>query len=240
MAVEEVLAMDKEVKQLLKTIEHIQGVEVRATNKSHIGVYKDGKIVTTIPTTPSDHRWRDNAVRNLRAAGITPSVHPVKPVKAPARVYTIEELRKRVTALSPRSDFCRFIVHDMPKLHPKMRTYKNYDSAVSSMNDFVHEGLGLSPWAHLLLNQAFRDWDALQAQVARVEEVRAEREAENEPGEVIIEQEVMEALAEELPIEPVANGLRSQYTSVLLEILRNEGSYVDDKILERLDRMAGS
>lgn len=61
--------MNRDVKDLVRELE-AQGFEVRRSKKNHLKVYGlDGRLVTTLPATPSDHRWKRNALSVLRKAG---------------------------------------------------------------------------------------------------------------------------------------------------------------------------
>jgi hypothetical protein len=154
--------LNKEVKKLVRTIEYIPGVEIRNGGKSHLHVYKEGKFVTTIASTPSDRRWRENTMASLRQAGITPATKPGGPAKLPEDILPVTKLRERVNAMPVRARFARFIHEEMPKLQPQLRTYKTFDSASASLDTFAHGKSGLSSWTHLLLDQAIREWDKLQ------------------------------------------------------------------------------
>ncbi len=59
----------KETKQLIKRLEKA-GLECRTTKKNHILVYLDGKLIATLPSTPSDRRSILNALSHIRAHGI--------------------------------------------------------------------------------------------------------------------------------------------------------------------------
>jgi hypothetical protein len=56
-----------EVKSIIKALRK-QGFEVTAGTKHWI-VTKDGVRVTTIASTPSDHRWRANTIAAARRHG---------------------------------------------------------------------------------------------------------------------------------------------------------------------------
>lgn len=148
--------MDKEVRQLLDTIQHVQGVRVKHGSK-HVRVYLNDAPVTTIPHSPSDYRWRQNALAQLRRAGVL--TRPDKESKvSESELMSVTQLRERVTALPNRSEFARFIVYD---LAPDMRSYKNYESAISSLGQLAtRKSYGLSEWAQELLTYALREWDA--------------------------------------------------------------------------------
>ncbi len=60
--------MDKDLRKLQKALD-AQGFEYRATRKGHYLVKRNGKVVTTLTGTPSDHRSRKNELAELRRAG---------------------------------------------------------------------------------------------------------------------------------------------------------------------------
>lgn len=60
----------KEVKKLVKALE-AQGFEVKIGKTNHPKVYRDGKLITTLPSTPSDWRSLKNALALLKRAGFT-------------------------------------------------------------------------------------------------------------------------------------------------------------------------
>lgn len=72
--------MNKDVKKFVQSLTIIDGVEAR-NSSGHIKIFKDDKLVVTLPSTPGDRRWRDNAIRDLRAVGITPSTKLDKQVR---------------------------------------------------------------------------------------------------------------------------------------------------------------
>lgn len=60
----------KEVKKLVKALK-IQGFEIKTGKKNHIKVYRSGRLITTLPATPSDWRSLKNAIALLKQAGFT-------------------------------------------------------------------------------------------------------------------------------------------------------------------------
>jgi hypothetical protein len=195
--------MNKEVKQLVRSIEHIEGIELR-NGGSHFLLYKEGKFVTVIPGTPSDRRWRENTMATLRKAGITPAVHPKGPSKRPKDMLGVTDLRKRVTELPNRAAFARFLVDDMMKLQPELRTYKSFESAQASLHEFVHNANGgLSGWTHMLLDQAMREWEARHL-------VKEESKEEAQP--VITDEEIDEAIA--MSVAKVSEGTGVEMTPI--------------------------
>ena len=64
--------MNKEVRELVADLIR-QGWDVKPTKSGHFRAYSpDGKTIVTLPGTPSDHRWRQNAIRDLRRGGYDP------------------------------------------------------------------------------------------------------------------------------------------------------------------------
>lgn len=58
----------KEIRKLIAEVE-AQGFTVKVTSNGHFFITKDGKPITTIGGTPSDHRsWR-NVIAALKRAG---------------------------------------------------------------------------------------------------------------------------------------------------------------------------
>lgn len=60
--------MDKATTCLLKLLMR-QGFDVQRTKGRHYLIRKRGAFVTVLPSTPSDHRGRKNALAALRRAG---------------------------------------------------------------------------------------------------------------------------------------------------------------------------
>lgn len=58
----------KEVKKLVKKLE-TQGFTCKTAKTNHIKVYDGERLITTLPSTPSDVRALKNAVRILAKAG---------------------------------------------------------------------------------------------------------------------------------------------------------------------------
>ncbi|MFE3202207.1 type II toxin-antitoxin system HicA family toxin [Embleya sp. NPDC059237] len=58
----------KDIKKLIKALE-AQGFTVVRTKGNHYKVYKGGRLITTLPFTPSDHRSILNCIAVLRRAG---------------------------------------------------------------------------------------------------------------------------------------------------------------------------
>lgn len=59
---------NKEVKKLVKKLE-AQGFTCKTAKTNHIKVYDGKRLITTLPSTPSDVRALKNAVKILAKAG---------------------------------------------------------------------------------------------------------------------------------------------------------------------------
>ena len=59
---------DKEVKKLMKALEK-QGFECEIGGSGHPKVYREGKFITSLPSTPSDWRSLKNALALLKREG---------------------------------------------------------------------------------------------------------------------------------------------------------------------------
>jgi uncharacterized protein YdcH (DUF465 family) len=229
--------VNKDVKQLIRSIEHIEGVELRQTNSGHLAVYFRNKFITIIGTTPSDHRWRENTMTALRRAGITPANRPQGPTKEMQELLSIDTLKERVKALPNRAAFARFLVDEMPKLQPELRTYKNIASAESSLHEMKKESYGLRGWTHLLLDAAMREWDVRMLAVsaknggAKADEVLDEVVAAAEVvAEVELGPAVVELSEEPEPVEQV----QPELAGVAFADLARQ----HEELSERIDKMA--
>lgn len=239
--------MDKEVRQLLRTIEHIDGVEIRTNGKGHHGVYYRGKYVTSISSTPSDPRWRDNVLAELRRGGITPSNKPMRPAKDPTPMLTVDEIRARLPK-DQLTEFVRFLTDDLPKLQPGLRGYKNAASAHASLRMLADgQTKTLHPWSHTLLDAAIRSWDNLQAKVHAAAQAAALVRAVDKPRPTGTRPAVIDAAYGSLPAatNPAFGELdgdtdsweqiRLGYARVLLAQLEANGA--DPAVMDRLDRL---
>lgn len=72
--------MHKEVRKLAARLGSIPGVSVEQ-GKTHLRVIQNGRMVSALPVTPSDHRWRENCLADLRRQGITLPVKASGPPK---------------------------------------------------------------------------------------------------------------------------------------------------------------
>tara|TARA_R100000458_G_C8069308_1_gene108828 strand:- start:51 stop:248 length:198 start_codon:yes stop_codon:yes gene_type:complete len=59
--------MKKEEREAIKLLEEVYDdvILVRRTKKSHLVVLINGKVKTTIPSTPSDFRWIHNKISHI-------------------------------------------------------------------------------------------------------------------------------------------------------------------------------
>ena len=60
--------MNKEVKVIIRALE-AQGFEVWIPKNQHPTVYRDGRRISTLPSTPSDRRSLLNSLAPLKRAG---------------------------------------------------------------------------------------------------------------------------------------------------------------------------
>ncbi len=60
--------MHKEVRDLIRALRQ-QGFEVQDQEVAHPKVYRNGRLITTLPSTPSDVRSLKNTVAKLRKHG---------------------------------------------------------------------------------------------------------------------------------------------------------------------------
>lgn len=64
--------MDKEVRELVQALRE-QGWRVEQLKGGHLMAYSpDGVTKFTLPSTPSDRRWRQNAISWARKGGFDP------------------------------------------------------------------------------------------------------------------------------------------------------------------------
>lgn len=163
--------MNKEVKKFVQSITHIPGVVVeQSTGTAHLRVLKDGKLVTTIPSTPSDHRWQRNARSALRQKGITPAVKPKREEVVLDPAISVDEIRTQLVEMKARygetAELCRFTVEEVgPMLG--IRTFATPSACQVCIARFRDKGGGLEDWAFLVLTEALRLWGAKQASVRR-------------------------------------------------------------------------
>ena len=61
--------MNKDVGELVRRLRRM-GLRTRRTTKHVVVVDLTGQRVTTLPLTPSDWRWRNNAYAELRRNGV--------------------------------------------------------------------------------------------------------------------------------------------------------------------------
>jgi hypothetical protein len=62
------MAGSKDLRVLRRELER-QGFDLKRGGNNHWQVRKDGRLITTLPSTPSDRRGFLNAVATLRRAG---------------------------------------------------------------------------------------------------------------------------------------------------------------------------
>lgn len=162
--------MNKEVRKLVQSLTPIPGVEVTETGSGHLMVTRDGAFVTTLPSTPSDVRWRENALAQLRRAGITPGVRPPKSVPPPVRTVDLRAELKPIRDAKQIAQFAKF-AQQLGEIRG-LRIYKNTNSAESSIGEFVRGG-NLSGWSARLIAAALVEWRRREPEQRVVERIAA-------------------------------------------------------------------
>lgn len=161
--------MNKEVRQLVAQLDRIPDVAVQTAGSGHLVVTKGGAFVTTLPSTPSDVRWRDNALASLRRAGITPGVRQPKR-SMPPKIRQMDARAELRGLISQRqlAEFARF-AQQLGEIRG-LRTFKNVNSAESSLGSVAHGG-GMSAWGWVLLTAALVEWRRRQPEPEVVEQI---------------------------------------------------------------------
>ena len=179
--------MNKEVRRFVARLNDIPGVEV-TQGKTHLRVMKDGKMVGTLPKTPSDRRWQDNALSDLRRAGITPRAEGAGPPKIkPAR--DPEALRASLASLwdtavrGEKSQIARFIQQYAEA--NGLKAYPTIDSCLVSLSSFA-TGKTRRPheWVLFLLEQSLPHYHRVARQVDLLE--TAEATAPTNPSTIAV------------------------------------------------------
>lgn len=159
--------MDKDVRKFVQSISGIDGVEVRQGTK-HLRVWKDGQAITTIPLTPSDHRWKANATAELRRAGVTPAARVNGKTAAEYRdLIPMTEIKLRLAAMPNKTRFGEFLFRDVAST-TGLRGFKSEKSAVVTVQRLSNRGRSeVQAWTHELLDAGLRMWDKIESQKAR-------------------------------------------------------------------------
>ena len=167
--------MDKEVKKLVAALTRIDGIDVRPGG-NHLKVYREDKFVTTLPVTPSDNRWKANAMADLRRQGITPATSPEK-LQRPTRTIPLDELRSHLRGLRARREMAAFsrFAQQLGEVRG-MRVYANLASAESSIGAIAAEKTDRpSDWSWRLLSQAWLEWSRKPKEEPHAEEPPVEQ-----------------------------------------------------------------
>lgn len=149
--------MDKEVRKLVTQLQRIPDVGVEQGGSGHLLVSKGGAFVTTLPSTPSDHRWKDNALAQLRRVGITPGSRPRKRQAGPPKVKQMDvraELQP-IRAGRQVAAFARF-AQQLGEIRG-MRTWASVASAETTIG-VVARGGGMAAWGWELTMAALVEW----------------------------------------------------------------------------------
>jgi hypothetical protein len=228
----------KDAKQLIRTIEHQPGVDVRQNGAGHYSVYKDDKFVTSISVSPSDHRWRDHAVADLRRAGITPSVKPQRAHVEPRKIMSSDEVVRRIKTLPVKpTKFARWMLDDLKAVYPHDKTLMQLQVLMSGIKRGKQRSVGTE--YRELFDAAFRTWDKIEAQKETVGPITPQSiDADKETP--VPQLELVEILNDPQPswydkVEKLAQRAfdRSETTLETLERMDSEWNILRD----RMDRL---
>jgi len=166
--------MNKDVRILVSSLVDMAGVTVEPGGSGHLKVYRNGQFVTSMSSTPSDPRWRDNVLADLRRSGITPGVN-TKPRK-PYRPIPVPDLAAHFTGLRKRRQvaaFARF-AQQLGEVRG-LRIYSTADSAEGAIHA-IGQGKtkNPAPWTVRLLSIAWREWARSQQTEAKLEALEPE------------------------------------------------------------------
>jgi hypothetical protein len=160
--------MNKEVRRFVARLNDVPGVEV-TQGKTHLRVMKDGKMVGAIPKTPSDRRWQDNALSDLRRAGITPASDVKGPPKIkPARdPEALRDSLKQLWSDPTRGEKTRIAKFIQQYAEANgLRGYPSIDACLVSLSGFstgkVHRP---HEWVLFLLEQSLPHYHRVSRQV---------------------------------------------------------------------------
>jgi hypothetical protein len=150
--------MDKEVRKLITALERIEDVEVRMDG-GHPIVTKSGQFITTLPTTPSDHRWYANTLAVLRRAGITPTTRKEK-LDRPPKTLSLEDMQARLKPIREArrmAEFARF-TQQLAEVRG-LRSFKSLDSAAETISQ-ISRGLAKRPqkWTLIVMSESLLEW----------------------------------------------------------------------------------
>lgn len=173
--------MNKEVRQLVTSLERIPDVEVAQGGSGHLVVTKGGAFVVTLPSTPSDHRWKENALAQLRRAGITPGVRPRKRQAGPPKVRQMD-VRAELQPIREKRQvaaFARF-AQQLGEIRG-MRTWASVASAETTIG-VVARGGGMAAWGWELTMAALVEWRRRQQDPEPETHVAESRPVEQSAG----------------------------------------------------------
>jgi hypothetical protein len=198
----------------------------------HYAVYKDDRFVTRFASTPSDHRWRENTMADLRRVGITPSNRPQKPAAEPKSLMSLDEITGRIKSYGiPRAQFARFITDDLATLQPRLRNFGSLASAEQTLYRLAkNPGSNVEAWVHEILDAAVRAYDSMKVRKGIAEGLAAEA------GHAKIAAEVMEETKG--PITPQSldadkEKREREADEIIAEVFANEREMTEDEKAEQ-------
>src|SRR5262245_20307744 len=92
--------MNKDVEQLVRDLRQVPGITVKKGGGGHYKVRREGKVLCAISATPSDWRWRQNCLAQLRQNGIVLDGYHRAEVEA-ERTETVDASPRRGHLVSP-------------------------------------------------------------------------------------------------------------------------------------------
>lgn len=170
------MSRTKEVRDLVRRIEHQPDVTVESNGAGHFTVRKGGNFVTSLAKSPSDPRWRENAMADLRRAGITPANTP----KVPTQIDLAppSELLARIKRIENGSEFARWAATDLQAVYPHDKTERAIEVTISEFRNGRKQKL--MPQYHELFDAAFKTWDRINGQQQQL--VVESEPAESQPA----------------------------------------------------------
>jgi hypothetical protein len=193
----------KDVRNFVARLNAVPGVEV-SQGKTHLRVLKDGRLVTTLPVTPSDHRWQQNALTVLRRNGITPRAEAKQPtqIKPPRSVESMREALRQHWSNPRRGakmDLARYIQQYAEA--NSLKAFASVDSANVGLGQFA-SGKTKKPaeWFIFLLEQALPHFPPWQGQDSAIEEEPVPQKVEGAKVTITIDLETIIELAAKIGV----------------------------------------
>ncbi len=161
--------MDKDVRKLITALERIDDVEVGIGGSGHYLVTKSGVFVTSLSATPSDPRWKDNALATLRRAGITPGVTTQKQSR-PHKLMSLDEMATKLVPIRKArktAEFSRFM-QQLAEVRG-LRAFASVDSATMAVASIANRKITQpTDWVMKLVSAGLEEWSRWQKQAEKI------------------------------------------------------------------------